>query len=278
MSITSSGVHSIVVTRPRQQVAGLVSKLKLELPERMPPLEVIELPLLELQTLVSPQLASELREALCQADLVIFVSPNAVSITDSLLKDAQLTWPDKIRIGLTGGGSQAAIEALEINAQVVRPQSTDQWDSEGLWDCLKQESWQQKNVVFVRGEGGRPWLAEQFKQAGAKTKSFEVYRREALSVNDPCWVRVSKMLSHLDANPKERQLWLLTSSEAVLTIPKAFEELSLNPKLLTRLDAMCSHTRIAQAAREVGFGRVIVCSAGDESLIRASIQWASNLP
>ena len=73
-------------------------------------------------TLVSPQLASELWEALCQADLVIFVSPNAISITNSLFKDAQLTWPDKIRIGLTGGGSQAAIEALEINAQVVRPQ------------------------------------------------------------------------------------------------------------------------------------------------------------
>jgi uroporphyrinogen-III synthase len=65
-----------------------------------------------------------------------------------------------------------------------------------------------------------------------------------------------------------QSLWLLTSSEAVRYLAQA--KLPLN--LAT---AVCPHHNIADAAQQIGFGKVFTCEPGDEALIAASQAWLS---
>jgi uroporphyrinogen-III synthase len=110
-------------------------------------------------------------------------------------------------------------------------------------------------VIIFKGEGGRDWLAETLKHAGAQVEAFSVYARVPLDLNSPAWKDIHEM-------DFAKSLWLLTSSEAVRFLGQA--------KLpLDAATAICPHHNIADAAKQIGFGEVFTCEPGDEALIAA---------
>ncbi len=270
---------SVVVTRPRAQLLPLLDQLDEKTQLAGIDARLYPLPLLEIECALAPDQVSGLYEAMRGADLIVFVSPNAILMTYQLLRDAGLEWPSNKAIGLVGGGSAKVLLDLKIQAhKIIKPLNPTQWDAEGLWQELQSEfsSWTGKRVVFIRGQGGRHSLIDHLQEVGAQLQVFEVYRRTPLSANDFFWLSVQ---DGMQQSLKETQqavlpwLWILTSSEAVRTIPQAFKVLNIPLDRIASFHAICSHPNIAKAAEEVGFGHIQTCSAGDEQLVQATILW-----
>lgn len=264
---------TIVITRPSGQARQLSEALQASLvdsgftKDTVP--QIISLPLLTIAPKGDDVLRRQITTALKTADLAIFVSPNAIECTMRLLERSWQEASDRpLPIGVMGGSSLAALNnhgiGLEDNAtKIILPHSNAQWDSEGLWSELQALNWDwsSKKVIIFKGEGGRDWLAETLKQAGAQVEAFSVYTRVPLDLNSSAWNDVHEM-------DFAKSLWLLTSSEAVRYLGQAKLPLYL-------ATAICPHHNIASAAEQIGFGKVFTCEPGDEALIAASQAWLS---
>lgn len=270
---------SIVVTRPRAQLLPLLDQLDEQTQALGIATRLYPLPLLEIESVLPREQVASMHEVMSKAELIIFVSPNAILTTYQLLRDAALDWPSNKTIGLMGGGSEAALLDLKTNPKkIIKPLNPLQWDAQGLWEELQSEcsDWAGKRVVFIRGQGGRHTLIDHWQAAHAQLEVFEVYRRTPLSTNDFFWLSVQDGLQSIKPLQQPQQspwLWMLTSSEAVRTIPQAFKELNIPLDMLSSFHALCSHPNIAKAAKEVGFGNIHSCLAGDEQLVEATILW-----
>ena len=267
---------TIVVTRPAGQARQLIEVLSgvIEssgIAKRSPP-EILSLPLLTIAPKSDEHLADHIAAALGNADLAIFVSPNAIeSVMRLLERDWQACSKNLIPIGVMGGSSQLALKnhgiGLEENpTPIIIPKNNEHWDSEGLWQELQslQWNWQNKRVIIFKGEGGRDWLADTLKKAGAHVEAISTYSRVPLDIDNPAWHAIREM-------DFSKSLWLLTSSEAVRYLGEVMtDQFTQN---LNTASALCPHHNIANAAEMIGFGEVFTSEPGDEALIKATLAW-----
>ena len=267
---------TIVITRPSGQARQLIEVLSQTIEnssvaKRSLP-EIVSLPLLTIVPKDDEQLADYIATVLKDADLAIFVSPNAIeSVMRLLARDWQDFSKKIIPIGVMGGSSALALKNHGIGSEakptpVIIPANNEQWNSEGLWQELQglQWDWPNKKIVIFKGEGGRDWLAEMLKKAGATVEAISTYTRVPLDIKNPAWHAVQQM-------DISKSLWLLTSSEAVRYLGQiANHQL---PQGLQSASALCSHHNIADAAQTVGFGEVFTTDPGDEALIKATLAW-----
>lgn len=273
---------TIVITRPSGQARQLSEMLQSNLlamginQQNLP--AIISLPLLTIVPKTDQSLVGQIEVALKDADLAIFVSPNAIECVMRLLERA---WGDisnqSIPIGVVGGSSMAALRRHGVGdesnpTQIILPQNNANWDSEGLWTELKKLDWDwsTKKVIIFKGEGGREWLADTLKNAGANIAAISVYARVPLDLDSPIWGDIRKI-------DFSQSLWLLTSSEAVRYLGQVItDQTELPKKTLALATAICSHHNIADAAEQIGFGKVLICEPGDDALIAASQAWLSS--
>ena len=267
---------TIIVTRPAGQAHQLIEVLthaieasgvgKRSLPE------ILSLPLLTIVPKADEHLAGHIATALGAADLAIFVSPNAI---ESVMRLLERDWQDFskkiIPIGVMGGSSHLALKNHGIGLEehptpIIIPKNNENWDSEGLWRELQslQWSWQGKKVVIFKGEGGRDWLADTLKKAGATVEAISTYARMPLDIDNPSWQLVREM-------DLSKSLWLLTSSEAVRYLGEVMKEQFTQN--LNVASALCPHHNIADAAEMIGFGEVFTSEPGDEALIKSTLAW-----
>jgi uroporphyrinogen-III synthase len=241
MKTTNVAVTQLLVTRPQPQADVWVRDLRaLGVPARA-------LPLLAIEPAPEPK-AREAWDALARYGLVMFVSPNAVQSFFALCPSG-CAWPAPTRAGSTGPGTTQAL--LDAG---VPPQSIDEparvppvFESEALWQQrLAARNWQQVRVLVVRGDGGREWLAEQLRAAGAQVELVRVYRRAL-----PHWSAEQQALASGALAAPERSVWLLSSSQAVEHLRSLLPQ-AAGPRTV----AWATHERIAQAARAFGFGTV----------------------
>jgi uroporphyrinogen-III synthase len=267
---------TIVVTRPSGQARQLIEVLtqaiensgvaKRSLPE------IISLPLLTIVPKADTALADHIASALSDADLAIFVSPNAIeSVMRLLERDWQEFSKKIIPIGVMGGSSQLALQNHGIGNEaqptpIIIPKRNAQWDSEGLWHEFQTLGWDWagKKVVIFKGEGGRDWLADTLKNAGANVEAISSYTRIPLDIDNPAWQAIHEM-------DFSKSLWLLTSSEAVRYLGTVMKDQFTQD--LSAASALCPHHNIADAAEIIGFGEVFTTDSGDEALIKASLAW-----
>ena len=267
---------TIVVTRPSGQARQLIEVLtraieasgvgKRSLPE------ILSLPLLTIVPKSDDHLADHIATALADADLAIFVSPNAIeSVTRLLERDWQDFSKKIIPIGVMGGSSHLALKNHGIGLEekptpVIISKNNENWDSEGLWKELQslQWDWQGKKVIIFKGEGGRDWLADTLVKAGAIVEPISTYTRVPLDLDNPSWQLVREM----DLN---KSLWLLTSSEAVRYLGEVMKDQSIQS--LSAASALCPHHNIADVAEMIGFGEVFTSEPGDEALIKSTLAW-----
>ena len=267
---------TIVITRPSGQARQLIEVLtqaieKSGVAQRSLP-EILSLPLLTIIPKDDEQLADHIASSLKDADLAIFVSPNAI---ESVMRLLERDWQDfskkVIPIGVMGGSSALALKNHGIGVEdnptpVFMPRNNEQWDSEGLWAELQELKWDwpTKKIIIFKGEGGRDWLADTLKQAGATVEAISTYTRVPLSIDNPAWHAIQVM-------DFSKSLWVLTSSEAVRYLGSITkEQLTQN---LQSAAALCPHHNIADAARAIGFGDVFTTESGDTALIKATLAW-----
>jgi uroporphyrinogen-III synthase len=157
-----------------------------------------------------------------------------------------VTWPAALRAASPGPGSAAALREAGV-ARVVEPAAdAPQFDSESLWDALRGDAWRGVRVLVVRGDGGRDWLAERLREAGAEVSFVQAYRR-ALPARD---AGARALLAAAPARP-EAWCWHFSSSQAIDHLQQLAPHADWS-----RARACASHPRIAERARALGFGRV----------------------
>ncbi|QWD87466.1 uroporphyrinogen-III synthase [Polynucleobacter paludilacus] len=268
---------TIVITRPVGQARHLIELLGAALSKHVTPQspQILSLPLLTIIPKTDDQLSNQVFSAMQDADLAIFVSPNAIECTLRLIECA---WQDLaqqiVPIGVMGGSSALALRHHGIGSEetptpILIPEQNAQWDSEGLWQELQSLAWDwsSKKVVIFKGEGGRDWLAETLEAAGATVEAISVYSRIPLAIDNPAWLPIHEMKF-------DESLWIFTSSEAVRYLGNVIEDQFRQS--LSDANALCPHDNIADAARAAGFSKVMMSEPGDEALIRASIAWLAS--
>jgi uroporphyrinogen-III synthase len=233
----------IIVTRPAEQARPWVEALCAA------GWAAEALPLLEIVCLLSPSERAAGQQRLNTCSAVMFVSVNAV---DQFLLGWQGPGPTSLRWLAPGPGTAQRLRAFGVpDAQIDEPPAdAGQFDSEALWQALVDRPWTGRQVLLVRGRSGPPgagtgrqWLAEQLEQAGARVEGLVVYERRA-----PQWDPADRQ--RIQTACRDGSVWLLSSSEALAHLPPDID--------CSAAIALATHPRIAQAARDKGFARVLV--------------------
>ncbi len=238
----------ILVTRPAAQAAGLGALIAAECghPVFFPLLEIAPAEDLE-----------PLHKAIARLDefsLAIFVSPNAVEYSLPHILEHR-AWPEGTRPAVVGPGSLACLERFGLHDALVPREG---FDSEALLalDALQVESIAGKNVLLLRGNGGRELLADTLRERGASVECVTCYRRNAPADGG---VLLSLLRnSGLDAV-------IVTSSESLRNLLALLDTESR--RRLFDLPVFVPHERIAEEAARLGLRRVVLTRPADAGLV-----------
>lgn len=256
---------SIIITRPTGQALRLGEMLG----QATQGVDLIYLPLLSIIPHESEQDRQTFKQKLSEVDLVIFVSPNAIECGLRLLDQP---WPEGLPLAVVGGGSVDVLKRHGISAShhtIYYPEDPQAWDSEGLWNVLQAHcaNWRHQKILLVRGVGGREWLTEQMVQAGAHVYPLSTYKRVPLDFSATPW----KALVGLDPNASA---CLVTSSEALVHLHAYFESQGqTGGAWMVQLQLICTHPRIIEKAKQLGFKKIQESLAGDDNLVKACQAW-----
>ena len=261
---------TVLVVRPRAQAAAWVRELAaLGVPARA-------LPLIEI--LPAPDPASvlgvfEAAEESGAQPVLVFVSPNAVlgffdAIATARGVRARARWPAHARAAATGPGTVAALRDCGVPPERIVAPTDDagQFDSEALWALIARWRWNARPVWIVRGNGGRDWLGQQLRDAGADVRVVQSYARAAPAPSPD----EGALLADALADPV-RWIWMFSSSEAIAHLQALAPEATW-----TASRALASHPRIAERAREAGFGSVAIVSPSPAAVAAALSGMASD--
>ncbi len=232
----------LIVTRPAAQAADWLPALQaLDVPARA-------LPLIDIAALDDPTPVLAAWQTLPACALAMFVSANAVQH----FLAAGSAWPAGVLAGSTGPGTTAALRAGGVPAALIVEPDTDAavFDSEALWQRLQPIPWSGRRALVVRGEGGRDWLAEQLRAHGAEVDFVTAYRRLP-----PRLDAAGLALLHTALRDPAAHVWHFSSSEGIghlLDLGAALQPAAAWSASL----ALAAHPRIAQSARDAGFGQV----------------------
>lgn len=171
------------------------------------------------------------------------------------------------RCWATGPGTARALAEAGVDAaRIDQPTAEGPFDSESLWARVRGQVRQGACVWLVRGAdaqgraAGRDWLSRQIEAAGGVAVQLPVYRRLVPTL-DEAGVRI------VQAGIAGGSIWLFSSSEAVSNLRALASWADWS-----RATALATHERIAQAARDAGFGGVRVV-APDLDAVAASIEF-----
>jgi uroporphyrinogen-III synthase len=249
----------LLLTRPRAQADDWA--------KRMAALGVptVSLPLIDIAPAGDPASLAAAWAALPGTDLAMFVSPNAVEHFFGGRAAAGSPprlpgWPDRTWAATVGPGSARALIGHGVPASriVQPPAASDSLDSEHLWPELVRiagEDWTGRRALLVRGDGGREWLGDRLREAGAEVCAISVYRRTC-----PVPSRETAALLREALAAPERHVWLFSSSEAIGHLDSLEQGTRADrpPADWGQVRALATHERIAARARTLGAGHVVL--------------------
>lgn len=162
-----SGV-TVLVTRPQGQGEQLCARIRALNGNALhiPAVEVHHLPMdFELRRIV---------QELAAYDGVLFVSANAVEHAMPWLTAERAALPPNSLIGAVGKQTAQALDKQGIRVTVF---PAKRHDSEGLLAVSALQNVRGKNILIVRGRGGRTLLGDELRNRGARVDYAEVYER-----------------------------------------------------------------------------------------------------
>jgi uroporphyrinogen-III synthase len=233
----------VIVTRPAAQAAEWVADLQAQ------GLDAVALPLIEIRSVPDPAALVAAWTTLARQRLVAFVSPNAAQCFFAQ-RPAGAAWPSGTLAASPGPGTTRVLLSLGVPAaQIIAPAAdAAQFDSESLWAELGSKAWQGADVLVVRGDGGRDWLAERLRTAGARVSHLSAYRRAAPQLEADGRALLAAALAAPAAH-----LWLFSSSQAI----EHLAALAPPHTAWGEARAVGTHPRIVARARQLGIDRTI---------------------
>lgn len=239
----------VIVTRPLRDAQNWVRDLSAA------GLDALALPLIEIQAVADIQTLRKAWTQLSSYIGVMFVSGHAV---DGFFAARPAGVTMATRAWATGPGTRAALLRAGVDPQNTDapPAEAGQFDSEALWRVMGGQVRPGSRVLIVRGADGqmaqqqgvgRDWFAQRVQEAGGQVDLIVAYQRCAPHWSEPQLRQACQAAS-------DGSIWIFSSSEAVLNLRD-----SLPQQDWRSARAVATHTRIAAAARQIGFG--VVCES-----------------
>ena len=246
----------VVLTRPAQDAArwtsGLASRGH----------DVIGLPLIDIVPLATTQALREAWAALHDYQAAMFVSANAVL---HFRAAGDGPWPRSTQAWATGPGTAAALRDAQVPDALLLQPAADaaQLDSEALWHRVGPQVRRDWRVLVVRGAGqdggaaGRDWLVRELQSVGASVDQLPAYERTC-----PHWSDAERATARRAAG--DGSVWVFSSSQAIANL-----QALLPGQDWSSARALATHPRIAQAARDAGFGVARLARGDLDAVARA---------
>jgi uroporphyrinogen-III synthase len=245
----------VLVTRPARQAETLAQMIEAAGGE------AVRLPAIEI---APPANSAALRAALDHLHefaFAIFISPNAVRQGLPLLR-ARSGIPPGLRLAAVGQGTLRTLNEEGVE-QVLAP--AERFDSEALLELLPPAVVAGKDILILRGEGGREHLGESLGTRGARVAYAECYRR--VPPHQPDAAALARL------RQGEVDILVITSAESARNLCDLVDE-SGRARLLATPVVVVSE-RQARACRELGF-RAELCvaaQASDAAILTALHAW-----
>ena len=181
-----------------------------------------------------------------QLDLIhtaIFISPNAVHFFCKTLQRNHLEWPKTIQSLALGPASADALRAYNVNSTCIPITA----DSENLLEMPELQNVSSRQILLIKGVGGRDLIESSLTNQGAKIYKLDVYQRVAPTV-------LSDELMHL-WKKDAIDLILFTSQQSMQNLWCLLEE----PERIwmCRTPCLVISPRLATAAKSYGFHSII---------------------
>lgn len=209
-------------------------------------------PLLDISPVADRAMLHTQLRPLVTYDLVIFISPNAVTYGMAAITAAGAALP--AQVATVGTGSARALHAAGVGKVIVPAERSD---SEGLLAMPELSQMAGKRVMILRGDGGRELLADTLRARGASVDYVTCYQRS----------KTSRTWEELLALGPE--VLTVTSSEALAHL----REMMGPDTGSLALPLFVPHPRIAESAVRLGWQEVKLSGAGDDGLLASLIAW-----
>ncbi len=249
---------SVVVTRAVHQADELCNLIS------QAGAEAVRFPVTEIEAVgdSDPALVRSLK-TLDEADVAIFVSPNAATYGLSLLERQGRELPKRTRVLAVGPGTARQLHERGVSVSAV-PQG--KYDSEALLSLPDLQDVAGRSVLIIRGQAGREMLAEKLDRRQAVVSHLVCYRRIALDNPNP------KVLSRW--HDQGFDVLILTSASAADHLWRLLDASAV--ELLKNMTFVVSSVRIGEHCRSLGFaGSIVVAeNAGMPALVSALEQVA----
>lgn len=241
-------MRRVIVTRPGREAHEWVRGLQ------EAGFDALAIPLIEIQPARDTAPLAAAWRGLEDFQAVMFVSGNAATAFFASRPDgsASAAFP---RAWATGPGTQAALAGAgwpEGRIDAPDP-SAGQFDSEALWRIVAGNLQRGSRVLIVRGRDagsgslGRDWLASRLESAGAEVATVVAYERHPPRLG-------MQQIAIAASAASGGATWLFSSSQAISNLRAL-----LPSQDFSGARAVATHPRIAQAARDAGFG--VVCES-----------------
>ena len=187
--------------------------------------------------------------------LAVFVSPNAVHYALPCLLQGR-GWPPEVRPVAVGPGTVKALAGAGVTACLSPPA---RFDSEALLELpeLSAPAVAGRQVLILRGNGGRELLGDTLEARGARVDRVACYQRSGPGAGREAF-REALAAGRLDA-------LTLSSSEALGHLLEGLQDSEL--ERLRALPLFVPHARIAERSRAAGFTRVVLTGPADAGLL-----------
>ncbi len=246
---------TILVTRPAHQAAKLCQAITARGGQ------AIHFPALEIVPNPDDTLNASI-DRLSDADIVIFISINAVNLGIPYIRQRGKELSAETAIAAIGQGTAAALRDQGLSPDIVPAAGNN---SEALLSTPALQAVEGKKIVIFRGQGGRPVLGDTLSARGADIRYAECYRR-LMPQQDP-----EPLIQALLAG--QITLAVFTSGAGLANI------LALAGKrgqaALLRLPLVVVSPRLAGIAAGLGFCQpaLVADSASDDAILHAIETW-----
>jgi uroporphyrinogen-III synthase len=266
----------VVITRPAGDASAWVDALQAA------GHHALALPLIEVGPATHTQAVGQAWAQWFEFQAVMFVSAQAVRYffdnqPAALRADADLaasaTWANGPRCWATGPGTHKALRQAGVPEACIDSPAADaaQFDSEALWQRVAAQVKVGRPVLIVRGHDvstdaaphvplsgtGRDWLAQQLQAVGASAQFVVAYERRA-----PVWSAQQKAQATEAA--MDGSVWCFSSSQAIEHLASA-----LPAQSWAKARCIATHARIAQTAKALGFGEVLLSRPSVADVLRS---------
>ena len=236
--------QTIVITRPIDQAKKLASLIT------QAGGEPVLFPLIAITPLDDYSQFDAVISQLNQYDWAIFISSNAVQ--NGMPRMVKLGIPPALKFAAIGPVTAQELQQFGVN-QVLIPKG--RFDSESLLSLPEMHAMQGKQVMIVRGIGGRDVLADTLKARGANVTFAECYQR--VNPQTDCQYLTTLLTQ------KTLDGIVVTSSEAM----RHLLDLAGQQPWLKQTTLFVNHARIAELPLSLGLRVNVAEAPGDEAML-----------